>query len=620
MYHEWRPHVLTDHHEMGTNATYFFQPGIPSRTHPLTPQRNQDLTAAIAEYHADELDKIQSLYYTKESFDDFYYGKGSTYPDIFGTIGILFEQASARGHAQESVHGVVDFPFAIRNQFKTSLSTVDASNGLRMELHDNMREFYREVQQEASRSSVKALVVGDRYDSGKNYHFADLMSHHNVELYELAQNLEVDGQQFERGKAWVIPMEQTEYKFIEAMFEKRTEFTDSLFYDVSTWTLTSAFNLPHGELTNRQFSSNLMGDRVESPEIPAGQLVGGRSNYAYAFEWDEYYAPRALYRLQNMGVRTQAAFQTFQSVVSTGVKEFNYGTILIPLGIQDVDEADIFRALQKITQEDGVDVYNLRTGLSAGGVDLGSPNINSLEKPSMAILAGSGVSNLEVGEIWHQLDQRYKMPITILEKDRVARTDLSRYNRLIMVNGGYGDLSESAKADIKSWVRDGGTLIVQRSAINWAVSEGLLNAERVEREPADSRRVAYEDLSATRGAQVIGGSIFEANLDITNPLLFGYRNDSMHIFRNSTTFLQIPDNQAASPLYLTSEPLVSGYISDENKELIKDTASIIVSSYGSGRVIGFVDNPNFRAFWYGTDKLFANALFFGNQISRAATN
>ena len=40
------------------------------------------------------------MYFTKEGYDDFYYGKGSTYPDINGGIGILFEQASSRGHAQ----------------------------------------------------------------------------------------------------------------------------------------------------------------------------------------------------------------------------------------------------------------------------------------------------------------------------------------------------------------------------------------------------------------------------------------------------------------------------------------------------------------------------------------
>ena len=74
-FHKWLPNILTDHHEMGSNSSFFFQPGIPSRTNPLTPQMNQDLTKEIATYHAKALDKIGSLYYSEESFDDFYYQK-----------------------------------------------------------------------------------------------------------------------------------------------------------------------------------------------------------------------------------------------------------------------------------------------------------------------------------------------------------------------------------------------------------------------------------------------------------------------------------------------------------------------------------------------------------------
>jgi hypothetical protein len=99
-FHEWKPNILTDHHEMGTNSTFFFQPGEPTRINPLTPQKNRELTAKIAKFHASFLDRIGSLYYSQEDYDDFYYGKGSTYPDINGAVGILFEQASSRGHAQ----------------------------------------------------------------------------------------------------------------------------------------------------------------------------------------------------------------------------------------------------------------------------------------------------------------------------------------------------------------------------------------------------------------------------------------------------------------------------------------------------------------------------------------
>ena len=88
-FHRWMPNILTDHHEMGTNSSFFFQPGIPSRTHPLTPELNQQLTKEIGTYHAAAFDDIGSLYYSEENYDDFYYGKGSTFPDINGSIGIL---------------------------------------------------------------------------------------------------------------------------------------------------------------------------------------------------------------------------------------------------------------------------------------------------------------------------------------------------------------------------------------------------------------------------------------------------------------------------------------------------------------------------------------------------
>ena len=66
----------------------------------------------------------------------------------------------------------------------------------------------------------------------------------------------------------------------------------------------------------------------------------------------------------------------------------------------------------------------------------------------------------------------------------------------------------------------------------------------------------------------------------------------------------------------TENPHVDGYISSKNLDtFLKPSASLLVSPLGGGRVIMFADNPNFRGAWYGTNKLFLNALFFGNRIS-----
>ncbi|NGP87068.1 M14 family metallopeptidase [Fodinibius halophilus] len=625
-FHKWKPNILTDHHEMGTNSTFFFQPGIQSRTHPITPEQNQSLTKAIADYHAEKLDNQKRLYYSQESFDDFYYGKGSTYPDVNGGIGILFEQASSRGHAQESVHGVLKYPFTIKNQFLTSLSTWEASQNLRQEILNYQRSFFQESKRKGEQADIEGYVFGTSHDKARTHHFVEMLKRHKVKLYELAKNINADGESFQANSSFVIPSDQKQYKFVKALFERRTSFTDSLFYDVSAWTMPYAFNLPFAELEGRDYSDDLLGSKVDGvPELPQGEIVGGKSDYAYVFEWDEYYAPRALNRLQDADVRTKVASKPFTGVTANGTHRFDYGTVLVPVGPQSVDESDIYSLMKKAANEDGLTVYAVGTGMTPRGIDLGSGSFEDLEQPNVAVLAGEGASSYEVGEVWHLLDQRYDMTLTLFPPDRLSFADLSRYNVIVMVNGGYNSLSNGAVSNIKDWVQSGGTLITTKYANRWAERNDLANIEFVKEDNSkeDEKEVnpkPYAERDKARGAQYIGGAIFNAKLDLTHPLGYGYNDDEMTVFRNSTLFLQKAENPYATPLYYTEEPLASGYISEENLEELAGTASIIVSDTGRGRVISMTDNPNFRAFWYGTNKLFMNAIFFGQTIDGGSGN
>lgn len=623
-FHEWKPNILTDHHEMGTNSTFFFQPGIPSRTHPITPDRNQNLTQAIAEYHAERLDEEQHLYYSKENYDDFYYGKGSTYPDVNGSIGILFEQASSRGHAQESEHGVLKFPFTIKNQFMTSLSTWEASQNLREEILNYQRNFYRESKQEGSQSAINGYVFGTPHDKARTYHFVKMLKRHKVEIYELAEDLEAGGKTFEANSSYVIPSDQKQYRFIDAIFERRTTFPDSLFYDVSAWTMQYAYNMPFAELEG-SYDSDLLGSQIEKiPEFPKGEVAGGKSEYAYVFEWDEYYAPRALNRLLKNDIRAKVASKPFTGVTSGGTKKFDYGSIVVPLGPQDVEQDNIHQLVQKAAAEDGLTVYAIDTGLTPSGIDLGSGSFEDLEKPEIAIMAGDGASSYEVGEVWYLLDQRYHMTPTVFPMDRVNYADLDRYNVIVMVSGSYSNLNKAAVEKIKEWTRNGGTLITTKYANSWAERNDLANISfKYEEETDEEEEVTpkpYAQMDRDRGAQYIGGSIFHTKLDLTHPLGYGYNDEDLTVFRNSTLFLEKADNLYATPLYYTDDPLASGYISDENLDQLRGTAGIVVSDAGQGQVISMVDNPNFRAFWYGTNKLFLNAIFFGQTISGGAGN
>ncbi len=129
-HHAWQPNVVTDYHEMGTNSSYFFEPSKPYGSwNPLLPERlYTDITLDFARYWAASLDEIGSFYFTKEVYDNVYPGYGSTYPNFLGGLGLVFEQASSRGHLQESAHhGLLTFAFGIRNHLRTAMATVRAA-------------------------------------------------------------------------------------------------------------------------------------------------------------------------------------------------------------------------------------------------------------------------------------------------------------------------------------------------------------------------------------------------------------------------------------------------------------------------------------------------------------
>ncbi|ALO47470.1 M14 metallopeptidase family protein [Pseudohongiella spirulinae] len=613
-YYRWRPNVLTDHHEMGSDATFFFQPGIPSRTHPITPVRNQELTDAIGQYHARVLEADQRLFYTRESFDDFYYGKGSTYPDVTGSVGILFEQASSRGHARETENGILRFPFTIQNQFLSSLSTLQGALALREELLTYKQSFYQESRELAGQSPVKAYVFGDSADRASAYRMAEILRRHQIAVHELASDLQVGEQRFEAGRAYIVPLEQDQYRLIESVFEQRTEFPDTLFYDISAWTFPFAFNTPFAALERRQFNAGLLGVQIDIDDLPAGQLVGPQDAYVYAFEWDEFYAPRALYRLLDAGVRARVATEPFTAMTSDGAREFDYGTVLVAAGPQDVSQETIRELMQQASQDDGLSVYVLNSGLSQQGIDLGSRSHANLRKPEIAIVVGEGVRASEVGEAWHALDQKFAMPVSLLTIPRLRQADLHRYNVLVMASGNYSGVDAAA---IKSWVQDGGTLIVYKTALAWAAREELASIKLIEDEEGDQALRSYAEQVRDSGEQLISGSIFNARLDLTHPLGYGYNSALIRVFRDNAQFMAVADNPYATPLIYSDDPLAAGYISAENLEKIAGTAAIVVSRQGSGRVIAMTDNPNFRAFWYGTTRLFMNAVFFGHTISAA---
>ena len=616
-FHAWKPNILTDHHEQGSDATFFFQPGVPSRVNPLTPEKNQELTGKLAKYHARFLDRIGSLYFTKENYDDFYYGKGSTYPDINGAIGILFEQASSRGHLQQTANGLLSFPFTIKNQFTTTLSTLEGAKDLRKEFLQWQRDFYKNVMTESAAAATKAYVFGDKNDKAKIFHFLEMLRRHQIDVFGLNNTINAEGNEFEKGSSYIVPDNQPQYKVIKTIFEKTLNYKDSLFYDITAWTMPLAFGLPSAELNATQFNQNLIGEKVLQAVFPTGEVMGSKSEVGYLMEWGELYAPAALFELQNNNILTKVATNKFDIMVSGGSRNFNYGTIMIPVQMQFQSSDKIFQVLNGVAQKYGVKIYSVQSGNVSSGSDLGSSKFSPLRKPSIAMIVGPGVTPMDAGEVWHLLDQRMGITSSHLEPAIFNRVDLGKYNTLIMVGGNYTEIN---KDKLKTWVQEGGTLILTEEAVSWAAQNGISDVKfKKVKAPVDStQKLSYTDREQIDGAQQIRGAIFGADIDITHPLAYGYNQKTVSLFKANRVFMEKSKNPFATPFYYGSKPLQSGWVSKENSDVIKNSAAVIVNTVGNGRVISIADNPNFRAFWLGGSKLFMNAIFFGRIIDAAS--
>jgi hypothetical protein len=433
----------------------------------------------------------------------------------------------------------------------------------------------------------------------------------------LARTLRAEGRDFLPESSFIVTTTQPQFRLLSSLFERRTNFTDSLFYDISTWNLPLLFGIPSSEL--RSLDAGLLGTQNTTDLAIPGTFKGQRGSYAYVIEWSDYFAPRALNRLLQAGVIAKVATKTFQAPTADGIRSFDYGTILLPLTIQPAKRDTIDALLDRSIAEDHLRVFSLQTGSTPAGIDLGSSDFETVKPPSVALITGSGVPSTDVGEAWHLLDHRMQMDVTLLESQSVGRVRLERYTAIVLA-GGSG-IDSAGRAALRQWVHQGGILVAFEQGAEWTIANKLVSSKtRTVPEKKDSLPPMrpYASAEEYTRALTIPGSIFETQYDNTHPLLYGYAGLPLHVFRTGMLFLEPAANPYATPVRYTHNPLISGYLNPAQKKRVAGSAAVVVSALQSGRIILMSDNPNFRAFSFGTNKVFLNSLFFGSVISASS--
>ncbi len=639
-WHKWKPMVSADYHEMGSSSPYYFHPGEELRRNPLIPERARELTQGIGERHAAFLDSEARLYWTEQGFDNFYIGKGSTYPQINGSLGILFEAGAARGGAVQTERGLVETADNVRTQFRTALTTIQGSLDLRAEITTYQRDFFAENARQAGNGDQAGWIFTAEGDPERAARFVRLLRMHDIEVTRLDRDLSIEDRTFRSSTSYYVPLAQTNNRMIRGIFERFTEFDENIFYDVSGWTLPLAYDLDYAPVSNRAMRSVSTGAMADGTFQSAP--VPDRAPYGYVFDWSHTYAPRALNRILSADLLVRAAMEESVVRTTTGNVQLGRGAIFVPLARQDASRDDIHAIMETIAAEDGVPVFAAVSGLTpVTGNDLGASRIfRALDEPRVVLAYDGGLSRYDVGEVWWTLDYQHRMPVTLVRKDRLGGLDWKEYSHLVLVGGSGAQapvLDEGLTDTVLSWVEGGGTLVATRDAALWtqgaiksrAEARALAAAGGTPTAPAPSgsdedaedevptERLNFGDMGERDAEHVIGGAIFAADLDTTHPLGFGYSDRDLPVHRNVSFTLERPeDNPYAIPVQYADAPLLSGYTSERRLGEIGGSPSVIAERMGGGAVILMADNPVFRGTYPGTEKLLMNAIFFSDLIDR----
>lgn len=468
VYQDWMPQVHIDFHEQGFNNNYFTMPGTTPRNHEL-PEAYEYWADVFGRGAIEEFDKAQVNFETRERFDFFYPGYGSSYPSIMGGIGMLAEQGghSRGGRAVETNDGyVLTLRQRVFDHYKNGISIVKTS----VENRDELLNYFKDARSSSTqKGNTKAYILPDN-PNDYTYDVINLMLKHNIEIERATEDFTARNvydywdatsanRSFSAGD-FIIKTDQPAHLFINTMFRRELELKDSVTYDMTSWSIPLAYNLDAGWTTS---DVRVNSNRVVEPMSHPKGVINNNAGYAYVINWEQRHAPKALARLWDHGYKVRAAEKGFMKDGTS----FSGGSLVVLVG-RNLHKPNIHADMATIAEAANVQIVGFDTGRMDEGSDLGSPSNRPIEKPKVALMMDSPYSSLTAGQLWFLFDRFTEFGISRIRSNDINSIDLNSYDVILMPGmWGNGGMSESTIERIKNWVRDGGTIIGTEGSGAW---------------------------------------------------------------------------------------------------------------------------------------------------------
>ncbi len=670
---EWNPQLVVDAHEMGATSTYLFNPprepinhNVDAKIHAWWKTFSEDQAAAF--------DRNGWSYYTGEWYEDWYPGYGSSYPCYRGAVAILYEQASTDGSAVKKPNGVLStFHDAIKRQFTSSLANLTTAADNRRALLQDFYKMRKKAVKGKNKNGVRAYILSGEKNPSRTHKLVLNLIAQKIEVYRATAGFTLNDGQFYTEFAkkrrtfpkgtFVVPLNQPLRPLINAILEPDPRMSTAVLkdereslekgrgsrmYEVGAWAMPLAYDID--ACASKSLPSVKL-QKLDGLKSVAGLLTNPRAAFAYLMPYNDDNAVHALLHFFEKNWRVRCATKPFQ----IEGQRYKRGTLLL---IRNENPDLTAAALEKCAEKFGIAIHGVNTALSEKGPDLGGGMFKLLQKPRIAMLAGPTVSSGNLGTIRYLLDVELRLGVSLLNSDYLNRTDLRPYNVLILPSSGRAFkkvFDKQVQKKVKAWVKQGGTLIaISNSAAFLADSSAKISAVRLRRQvlkklpeykaaveketaaqkiaidslavwanqtvpvknSANKKAAKFElaitkELDARQRLFMPRGIIMNVLLDEEHWLNFGLGKNVPAIFYSSYAFMSKKPVQTAARFAPAKTLRLSGLLWPEARERWQTTAYATRESSGSGQIILFAGEPNFRSYFYGTGRMLINSFLLG---------
>jgi Zinc carboxypeptidase len=650
---DYWPHVNVDLHEQGGENTYYFAPPAD----PLNPHITRSQIAAFDLFgraNGKRFDERGWPYFIREVYDSFYPGYGESWPIFQGSIGMTYEQASARGLSFARSDGTtLTFRDGVMHHFNAAIVTAITAAKNRERLVRDFLEYRKSAVAEGEKGPVREYVLVPGHDPSRAALLAKNLATQGIEVRRTTEGLKVGSREVPAG-AYAVSNAQPSSRlirnlldphipqpddFIQRQEARRARRQSDQIYDITAWSLPLLYDVEVVTSGTAITAKHEMLPTAYDAPAPARPMAAGK--VGYLLPWGSAAAALAADALAQ-GIRMHSVGGAFD----LNGRRYPIGTAVIR---NAGNPADLQARLAALSARHGAEVVPIDTTFVERGISLGSNEARFLKAPRVLLAWDAPTQSLSAGWTRYTLERRFGQRVTTVRVSSLARADFSDFDVIVLPSGNYaGAINDALLARLKDWLRSGGTLITLAEATRWATGEnvGLLDTKPLLKngnldapgdKPAPGMGKPTTGATGASGAKddaskpaapfdydaaiqpdrerpdAQPGAILRVVVDTDHWLSAGQDEESQAMIEGNRVFapLRLSSGRNVGRYAAKDRLIASGLIWPENQDLLIEKAFLMHQPAGQGHVIAFAEDANYRAFSEATMLLFMNAVLLG---------